>query len=111
MSNRTLPRCANASSSFVAVVDACSLVTLFFSLIRYVLNSLRRPEWTSPSLENWRGFGNYEYVIYQAKDFWFAVQNSLFIVTSVIILTVGLGWRSRFWLTDLFLGAVSSECY
>jgi sorbitol/mannitol transport system permease protein len=65
-------------------------MTIFFSLIRYVLNNLRRPEWTTPSIENWRGLGNYEYVL-NAKDFWFAVQNSVIIVGSVIILTVVLG--------------------
>jgi len=66
-------------------------MTLYFSFIRYVLNSLRKPEWTTPSLSNWRGFGNYEYVLFNAKDFWLAVQNSLFIVSSVILLTVVLG--------------------
>jgi len=65
-------------------------MTLYFSFIRYVLNSLRRPEWTSPSLSNWRGFGNYEYVV-NAKDFWFAVQNSLFIVSSILFCTVVIG--------------------
>lgn len=65
-------------------------LTLYFSFIRYVLNSLRRPEWTTPSFSNWRGFGNYEYVL-NAKDFWFAVQNSLFIVGSILFLTVVLG--------------------
>lgn len=93
MSNRTLPRLLQTPAVLLLLLWMLVPLgmTLFFSLIRYVLNSLRRPEWTSPSLENWRGFGNYEYVIYQAKDFWFAVQNSLFIVTSVIALTVGLG--------------------
>ena len=66
-------------------------MTLYFSFIRYNLNNLRRPEWTTPSLSNWRGFGNYEFVLFKAKDFWFAVQNSLFIVSSIIILTVVLG--------------------
>ena len=66
-------------------------MTLYFSFIRYVLNSLRRPEWTTPSFSNWRGFGNYEYVLFSAKDFWFAVQNSLFIVVSILILTVIFG--------------------
>nr|WP_321459812.1 sugar ABC transporter permease [uncultured Cohaesibacter sp.] len=65
-------------------------MTLYFSFIRYVLNNLRRPEWTSPSLGNWRGLGNYEFVL-EAKDFWFAVQNSLFIVCSILFLTVILG--------------------
>ena len=93
MSDRTLPRLLQTPA--VILLQAWMLVplgmTLFFSFIRYVLNSLRRPEWTSPSIDNWRGWGNYEYVLYNAKDFWFAVQNSLFIVGSVILLTVGLG--------------------
>lgn len=66
-------------------------MTLFFSFIRYVLNNLRRPEWTTPDIANWRGFGNYEYVLFKAKDFWFAVQNSLIIVSSILVLTVVLG--------------------
>ena len=66
-------------------------MTLYFSFIRYVLNSLRRPEWTTPQLSNWRGFGNYEYVLYKSKDFWFAVQNSIFIVGSILVITVVLG--------------------
>ena len=56
-----------------------------------VLNNLRKPEWTTPSISNWRGLGNYEYVLYKSKDFWFAVQNSLLIVGSIIILTVIFG--------------------
>ena len=66
-------------------------MTLYFSFIRYVLNNLRRPEWTTPSFSNWRGFGNYEYVLYKSKDFWFAVHNSLFIVGSILVFTVVLG--------------------
>ena len=66
-------------------------MTLFFSFIRYVLNNLRKPEWTTPNIDNWRGFGNYEYVLYKSKDFWFAVQNSLFIVGSIIVFTVVFG--------------------
>ena len=58
---------------------------------RQVLNNLRKPEWTTPSISNWRGLGNYEYVFYKSKDFWFAVQNSLLIVGSIIILTVIFG--------------------
>jgi len=65
-------------------------MTLYFSFIRYVLNNLRRPEWTTPSFSNWRGFGNYEYVL-NAKDFWFAMQNSVFIVSCILVLTVLLG--------------------
>ena len=93
MSDRTLPRLLQTPA--VILLLAWMLVplgmTLFFSFIRYVLNNLRRPEWTSPNIDNWRGWGNYEYVLYNAKDFWLAVQNSLFIVGSVIVLTVGLG--------------------
>ena len=93
MSNRTLPRLLQTPAVLLLLMWMLIPLgmTLFFSCIRYVLNNLRRPEWTTPSIDNWRGFGNYEYVLYQAKDFWFAVQNSLFIVTSVIFLTVGLG--------------------
>ena len=65
-------------------------MTLYFSFIRYVLNNLRRPEWTTPSLSNWRGFGNYEFVL-KSKDFLFAIQNSLLIVGSILFLTVILG--------------------
>ena len=93
MSNRTLPRLLQAPA--VLLLLAWMLVplsmTLFFSFIRYVLNNLRKPEWTTPSIDNWRGFGNYEYVLYKAKDFWLAVENSLIIVGSIITLTVVLG--------------------
>jgi len=65
-------------------------MTLFFSFIRYVLNSLSRPEWTRPSIENWRGWGNYNFVL-ENKDFWFAVSNSVVIVGGIIVLTVILG--------------------
>lgn len=93
MSNRTLPRILQAPAVILLLVWMLVplSMTLYFSFIRYVLNSLRRPEWTTPSLENWRGLGNYEYVLWHAKDFWFAVQNSLFIVGSILILTVGFG--------------------
>ena len=92
MSNRTLPRLLQAPAVLLLLVWMLVPLgmTLFFSFIRYVLNSLRRPEWTSPSLENWRGFGNYEFVL-NNKDFLFAIQNSLFIVTSILFLTVSLG--------------------
>ena len=93
MSNRTLPRLLQAPA--VLLLLAWMLVplsmTLFFSFIRYVLNNLRKPEWTTPSIDNWRGFVNYEYVLYKAKDFWLAVENSLIIVGSIITLTVVLG--------------------
>jgi sorbitol/mannitol transport system permease protein len=65
-------------------------MTLYFSFIRYVLINLRRPDWATPSLSNWRGFGNYKYVL-EAKDFWMAIQNSVLIVSSILILTVILG--------------------
>ncbi len=93
MSKRSLPRLLQTPA--VVLLLLWMLIplgmTLYFSFIRYVLNSLRRPEWTTPSLSNWRGFGNYEYVLYNTKDFWFAVQNSMFIVGSIIVLTVILG--------------------
>lgn len=92
MTNRTLPRLLQTPA--VILLLAWMLVplsmTLFFSFIRYVLNNLRHPEWTSPSISNWRGFGNFEYVL-NNKDFWFAIQNSLFIVVSILVLTVVLG--------------------
>jgi len=93
MSKRTLPRLLQTPA--VVLLLLWMLVplgmTLYFSFIRYVLNSLRRPEWTTPSISNWRGFGNYEYVLFNSKDFWFAVQNSLYIVVSILLITVVLG--------------------
>jgi len=93
MSKRTLPRLLQTPAVILLLLWMLVPLgmTLYFSFIRYVLNSLRRPEWTTPSLSNWRGFGNYEYVLFSAKDFWFAVQNSLFIVVSILVLTVVLG--------------------
>ena len=93
MSKRTLPRLLQTPSVILLLIWMLVplSMTLYFSFIRYTLNNLRRPEWTTPSLSNWRGFGNYEFVLFKAKDFWFAVQNSLFIVSSIIILTVVLG--------------------
>ena len=93
MADRTIPRLLQTPAVILLLVWMLVPLgmTLYFSFIRYVLNSLRRPEWTSPSLSNWRGFGNYEFVLFKAKDFWFAVQNSVFIVSSIIILTVIFG--------------------
>ena len=92
MSNRTLPRLLQAPAVLLLLVWMLVplSMTLYFSFIRYVLNSINRPEWTSPSLSNWRGFGNYNYVL-DAKDFWFAVQNSVFIVGGILFFTVILG--------------------
>ena len=92
MSNRTLPRLLQAPAVLLLLVWMLVplSMTLYFSFIRYVLNSLNRPEWTSPSLSNWRGFGNYNYVL-DAKDFWFAVKNSVFIVGGILFFTVILG--------------------
>ena len=92
MANRTLPRLLQAPAVLMLLMWMLVPLgmTLFFSFIRYVLNSLRRPEWTTPSLENWRGLGNYKYVL-EAKDFWFAIQNSVFIVVSILIFTVVFG--------------------
>ena len=93
MSQRTLPRLMQTPAVLPLLVWMLVPLgmTLFFSFIRYVLNNLRKPEWTTPSIDNWRGLGNYEYVLYKSKDFWFAVQNSIFIVGSIILLTVVLG--------------------
>jgi len=93
MAKRTIPRLLQTPA--VVLLLLWMLIplgmTLYFSFIRYVLNNLRKPEWTTPSFSNWRGFGNYEYVLFSAKDFWFAVQNSLFIVGSILVATVILG--------------------
>ena len=92
MSKRTLPRLLQAPAVLLLLVWMLVplSMTLYFSFIRYVLNSLNRPEWTSPSFSNWRGFGNYNYVL-NAKDFWLAVQNSVFIVGGILFFTVILG--------------------
>ena len=93
MAKRTIPRLLQTPAVILLLLWMLVPLgmTLYFSFIRYVLNNLRRPEWTSPSFSNWRGFGNYEYVLFSAKDFWFAVQNSLFIVASILVLTVLFG--------------------
>ena len=72
MTDRILPRLLQAPAIVLLLIwmFVPLSMTLFFSLIRYVLNSLRH---------------------YKSKDFWFAVQNSLFIVGSVIFFTVVLG--------------------
>ena len=93
MSNRTIARLLTTPAVLLLLVWMLVPLglTLYFSFLRYVLNSLRKPELTVPAFSNWRGFGNYEYVLYKSKDFWFAVQNSLFIVGSILIITVILG--------------------
>lgn len=93
MSKRTMPRLLQTPAVLLLLVWMLIplSMTLYFSFIRYVLNSLRRPEWTTPSLSNWRGLGNYEFVLLRTKDFWLAVQNSMFIVSSIIVITVVLG--------------------
>lgn len=90
---RTLPRLLQTPAVLLLLVWMLVplSMTLYFSFVRYVLNSKIRPEWTTPSLSNWRGWGNYEYVLFNAKDFWFAVTNSLFIVSSILVLTVLIG--------------------
>lgn len=92
MSNRSLPRLLQAPAVFLLIVWMLVplSMTLYFSFIRYVLNNLRRPEWTNPNISNWRGFGNYEFVL-NNKDFLLAIQNSLVIVFGILILTVALG--------------------
>ncbi len=92
MSNRTIPRLLQTPA--VLLLLFWMLVplgmTLFFSFIRYFLNNTRRPDCTSPSIDNWRGFGNYQYV-WNQDAFWLAIQNSLLIVCSILFLTVALG--------------------
>ena len=105
MTNRLVPRLLQTPAVLLLLVWMLVPLgmTLYFSFIRYVLNSLRRPEWTTPSLSNWRGLGNYEYVL-AAKDFWFAIQNSVFIVTSILIITVILGLAIAVLINRSFLG-------
>ncbi len=92
MANRSIPRLLQTPAVLLLLfwMIVPLGMTLFYSFIRYVLNSTRRPEWTTPSFSNWRGFGNYEFVL-NSKDFWFAVKNSIFIVGSILTLTVVLG--------------------
>ena len=92
MSDRSLPRLLQTPAVLLLLVWMLVplSMTLYFSFIRYVLNSLRRPEWTKPAISNWRGFGNYEFVL-NNKDFLLAIQNSLLIVCSIIIFTVVMG--------------------
>ncbi len=92
MANRTIPRLLQTPAVLLLLVWMLVPLgmTLFFSFIRYVLNSTRRPEWTTPSFDNWRGFGNYQFV-WNNDSFWLAIQNSLIIVCSILFLTVILG--------------------
>ncbi|MFQ3184257.1 MAG: sorbitol/mannitol transport system permease protein [Alteromonas macleodii] len=92
MANRTIPRLLQMPAVILLLIWMIVplSLTLFYSFIRYVLNSTVRPEWTSPLWSNWRGFGNYEFVL-NSKDFLLAIKNSIFIVTSILTLTVVLG--------------------
>ena len=92
MSDRTLPRILQTPAVLLLLIWMLVplSMTLYFSFIRYVLNSTVRPEWMTPALSNWRGLGNYGYVL-KSKDFLFAIQNSVLIVGSILILTVVLG--------------------
>ena len=92
MADRTLPRLLQTPAVILLLIWMLIPLgmTLYFSFIRYVLNSLRRPEWTKPSISNWRGLGNYEFV-YNNDGFWLAIYNSVFIVTSLLTLTVLFG--------------------
>ena len=92
MSDRRLPRLLQSPAVILLLIWMLIPLgmTLYFSFIRYVLNNLRRPEWTTPSLSNWRGFGNYEFV-WGNKNFLLAIQNSLLIVCSIVLVTVILG--------------------
>lgn len=92
MADRTLPKLLQTPAVVMLLIWMLVplSMTLYFSFIRYVLNSTIRPEWTSPVLSNWRGFGNYVYV-WNNGDFWVAIQNSVFIVVSILLGTVLLG--------------------
>ncbi|MEL7463005.1 MAG: sugar ABC transporter permease [Pseudomonadota bacterium] len=92
MADRTIPRLLQTPAVLLLLVWMLVPLgmTLFFSFIRYVLNSLNRPEWTSPSIDNWRGFGNYAFV-WNNDGFWLAIYNSVFMVTAIIVATVTLG--------------------
>ena len=92
MSTRKIPRLLQTPAVVLLLIWMLIPLgmTLYFSFIRYILNNLNRPEWTTPSLSNWRGFGNYEFVL-KSKDFLFAIQNSILIVCSILFLTVILG--------------------
>ncbi len=92
MSKRTLPRILQTPAVVLLLIWMLVplSMTLYFSFIRYVLASVNRPEWTTPVLSNWRGFGNYQYVL-NAKDFGLAIFNSAFIVTFILLITVILG--------------------
>ena len=92
MADRTLPHILQTPAVILLLIWMLVplSMTLFFSFIRYVLNSLNRPEWTSPSISNWRGFGNFKFV-WNNDGFWLAIYNSVLIVTSIVLLTVVLG--------------------
>ena len=92
MAKRTRPRLLQTPAVVLLLIWMLVplSMTLYFSFIRYVLVNFRKPEWATPSLSNWRGFGNYKYVL-EAKDFWMAIQNSVLIVSSILVLTVILG--------------------
>jgi sorbitol/mannitol transport system permease protein len=92
MADRTLPKILQTPAVILLLIWMIVplSMTLYFSFIRYVLSSTVHPEWTTPALSNWRGFGNYGYVL-KAKDFVLAIQNSVLIVGSILILTVLLG--------------------
>lgn len=92
MSERRIPRLLQTPAVVLLLVWMLVPLgmTLFFSFIRYVLNNLRNPQWTTPSIENWRGLGNYRFV-WNNDDFWLAIQNSLVIVCGILFFTVIFG--------------------
>ena len=105
MSDRKLPRLLQTPAVLLLLVWMLVPLgmTLYFSFIRYVLNNLRKPEWTTPSISNWRGFGNYEFVL-NSKSFILAIQNSLLIVCSILFLTVILGIKIAVLINKTFPG-------
>ncbi len=72
-------------------------MTLYFSFIRYVLNNLRRPEWTKPNIENWRGFGNYDFVL-GVDNFWASAADNWFIVAALFVMTIVGGMLINSWI-------------
>ena len=118
--SRTLARVLQAPSVILLLfwMIVPLSMTLFFSFKRYQLLNLRRPEWADPGFANFYGFGNYIRVWNNPKfldlnlgafnvfnwnsdrflDFSrfdllgvSAVSNSIFMVGSILVLTVVLG--------------------
>jgi len=99
MSDRRIPRLLQAPAVILLLVWMLVPLgmTLFFSFIRYVLNNLRRPEWTSPNIDNWRGFGNYDFVLGVDK-FWSSAADNWFVVALLFVATIVGGMLVNSWI-------------